>query len=122
MGLEGRRKKKELTGFEDPQAQNLKDKYEQGRERAKNVGIPDTHSMDLFDLDEDQLSGEKVDLATGKPIDNSTSTKYTGLSMRSVSKKEQRGEDLLGDIDDDTDNDAAAIWLRNQEKGEGKGK
>lgn len=119
MGLEGRRKKKEVTGFEDPEAQNLKDKYEQGRERAKNIGIPDTHSMDLFDLDE-TTDGEKTDLATGKPINNSTDSGLTGISVRRITK--QKGEDLLGDIDDGMDNDPAAVWLRNQEKGEGRGK
>ena len=48
------------------------------------------HSEDLFDQDEDH-AGEKIDLVTGKSIDNST---YTGLENLSIVDETADEEEL----------------------------
>lgn len=76
---------------------NEEDKGGRNKEEADNSGL---HDADLYDQDEDG-SGEKVDLVTGKPIDNST---QTGLEdLRVVNDTHDKDEHR---------NDAAAKWLR----------
>ncbi len=58
------------------------------------------HFSNLFDQDEDR-AGEKTDLATGQPIDNSTDLGLEHLTIH----------DLPPHSDDDSD-DEAARWLR----------
>jgi hypothetical protein len=58
------------------------------------------HNSNLFDQDEDR-AGEKVDLATGTPIDNSTDHGLGGLTIHQTPH-----------VESDDKNDAAAKWLR----------
>ena len=65
------------------------------------------HSENLYDQDEDG-AGEKSRLDTGEKIDNST---YTG--MEALEEREYDGSrDALGEINDGTEDDEAAKWLR----------
>lgn len=78
------------------------------------------HWGGLHDQNED-AAGTKINEATGKPIDNSTATteKLDRLAVRSVGKT-SRGEDMLGDVNDNPEyrglDDVAKKWL--QENGE----
>jgi hypothetical protein len=71
------------------------------------------HNEDLHDENEDR-AGEKVNLATGKPIDNST---YTGMENMSVVEPNNTSEDIMGALPDE--DDEAAKWLREAEKKRG---
>jgi len=77
-------------------------RHEEGEGRF--VGM---HSENLFDQDEDG-AGERRNLATGRPFDNSTET---GLETLSIRETKDDFEDLLGRVDDGTDDDEAARWL-----------
>jgi hypothetical protein len=59
------------------------------------------HSETLFDQNED-AAGESVNLATGRPIDNST---HTGM-------EDLRVVDSNHITSDESEDDAAARWLR----------
>ena len=117
MGIEGRKKKKELTGFEDPEARNLKAKYEKPTTGS-------VHFTDLHDEQEDR-AGQKFDESTGERIDNTQDVGHELLSQIEIAKIKRKAgnEDLLGDIADDSDSDPAAAWLRKHGgEGEGRGK
>ena len=75
------------------------------------------HSDDLFDQNESP-SGEKVDLSTGLPIDNSTSTGMEDLEVTEVGK-----EDALPPLarqEDEAEEDKAEKWLRAHDPKYGK--
>ena len=79
-------------------------------DEGKDAGF---HSENLYDVDNDD-AGEKTRLDTGEPIDNST---YTGMETLSDREPGEGGsEDVLGAIDDGTDDDDAARWLREHDK------
>jgi len=81
---------------------------EKFEEEVQEVSEGSNHIENLFDLDED-IHGEKVNLATGEKIDNSTYTETEGVAMREVEADVALGEkpEMVG-IDP---NDDAAKWL-----------
>lgn len=79
-------------------------------EEARN---DEHHNSDLFDQDEDG-AGEKVDLATGKKIDNST---YTGKEdLRDITDEELTADTKEADLDElaklISGNAEAEQWLK----------
>jgi|GEM_PF-6845115 len=83
------------TPFEtDKDAEALSDEL-------KEAKAGEHHNSNLFDQNEDR-AGEKTDLATGKPIDNSTDLGFEHLTIREGNPEESETEE----------NDAAAQWLR----------
>jgi hypothetical protein len=87
---------------------NLKAKDE------KDLDMGLIHNTGLYDLDEDK-SGEKVDLATGKPIDNSSSDPGAQKLYAVNGGKRPKGyNDALPPIKDE--DDAAAKFLREYEE------
>ena len=72
------------------------------------------HTEDLFDQDED-AAGEKVNLATGKPIENSKSRLPDDIRVREVA---QEG-DIMGPVE--KDEDEAEKWLRKNDPNYGTG-
>lgn len=94
-----------MEGFETPQdnpEQRKKRRTRIAEERAELEG-GEMHSSNLYDQDED-AGGERVDLATGKPYDNSTATaeQIDNLSEREGFEEEEG---------DDATDDEAARWL-----------
>ena len=81
---------------------------EKFEEEVKEVSEGSNHTENLFDLNED-IHGEKVDLATGKEIDNSTYLGHEGATMVVVDDSEilEQTPGMVG-IDP---NDEAAKWL-----------
>lgn len=77
------------------------------RDELQEVHSGAHHNTNLFDLDEGP-GGERVDLATGKSIDNSTELGTEHLSLVNQTDLENEIPSLVG-IDD---TDAAAKWLR----------
>lgn len=77
-------------------------------DELREVDSGENHFQNIFDEDEDR-AGERVDLATGKPIDNSTYTAVEGATIRIVSDSEAMRE-KPEDVGIDT-NDDAAKWL-----------
>lgn len=71
------------------------------KDELKETSAGEHHFSNLFDQDEDR-AGEKTDLATGRPIDNSTDHGIDQLSVH---------HDIPAEVKDDED-DAAARWLR----------
>jgi hypothetical protein len=82
--------------------------HKRAQDEAKHG--PSLHNDNLFDEDEDAY-GERRDLATGKPIDNST---YTGMEGLTEVLPEDSSEDVLGTVKDD--DDEAGRWLRENSK------
>ncbi|GAC1499890.1 MAG: hypothetical protein NVS1B10_03050 [Candidatus Saccharimonadales bacterium] len=73
------------------------------------------HFDNLFDLDE-TATGEKYDLATGKPIDNSTETDLGLIGEEGhIVIPGGSSSDVLGKIPESSDDAAANEWLRNNE-------
>jgi len=108
MGMEGRSRKRkpELSGFESPAAKNLR----------ANPNALFGISEKMFDQDED-VSGEKTNLATGKEFDNSTDKGFGSLTFTDPKKlKRVRTEDMLGDIPPEDPEDPATKWLRENDK------
>jgi hypothetical protein len=66
------------------------------------------HFENLHDENEDR-AGEKVNLATGKPIKNSGPLESADMRL-SVVKRGKENEDVLGKVEEEED--AAAKWLR----------
>ncbi len=71
-------------------------------DELKETNAGEHHVSNLFDENESRFGGDKMDLATGKPIDNSTSDPLDGLAIH----------DPLSSALDDADDDDAARWLR----------
>jgi len=65
------------------------------------------HSSDLFDQNED-LAGEKINLANGMPIVNDNDSMEA--ARMALSAVEAGAEDALPDLEEE--DDAAAKWLR----------
>lgn len=86
-----------------------KSRSEHERQQLHEITDRDMHFSNLHDQDEDQ-SGEKIDLATGKPYNNSSETGHEKLS--------ELTEDELDKIEDDED--AATKWLRENDPDYGK--
>ncbi len=78
------------------------DRTKTEQEEAKSLSL---HIDNLFDQNED-FGGEKVDLATGRPIDNSTATsrEIDGITARKA------GQAPIGKVVEAED--AAEKWLR----------
>lgn len=78
------------------------DRFDKDSARAEEGTNPFMHDANLYDENEDR-AGERYDLATGKPIDNSGEI---GL------EKLPTADEIDGAIDPETDDDEAARWLR----------
>jgi hypothetical protein len=75
----------------------------------------DHHFSNLHDQDEDR-AGQKVDEATGKKINNSRAVTGADEKLYVVeADRDAKSEDVLGTLPDD--DDAAARWLREHDKG-----
>jgi len=74
--------------------------------RAEQEEMSGNHSENLYDQNED-AAGEKFDLATGKPFDN-TRSEAAGATLTRVEPSES-GDALPPLLEED---DAAAKWLR----------
>ncbi len=83
--------------------------FGEGGSKARDEVDPGTHFNDLYDENEDR-SGERVDLATGKRIDNSSPSAAIDKLDRIVAPPEGNSEDALGALP--KEDDAAARWLR----------
>ncbi len=75
------------------------------RTPADILRFTDLHFSNLHDQDEDG-AGEKVDLGTGKVINNSTDTGMGGLRITKEVPVEA----------DDRDDDEAALWIKAEEE------
>lgn len=83
---------------------------ERAKDERKHLNMYEEHFSRLYDQDED-MSGEKVDLATGERIDNSSQD--PGAPELSVFKRkitEEGGQDALPPLP--PEDDEAARWLR----------
>ncbi len=89
--------------------ENPREHHKAALEKQKGIG---DHYDNLYDQDEDQ-AGQRIDAATGEWIDNSTS-KPKGLME--VVPAPHKSKDALGAINDDTEDDAAARWLKEHDK------
>lgn len=108
-----RRSKKAVTGHEDPKPKNVKAALEK-------PSIGSVHWGDLHDEDADR-AGQKIDEATGKALYESNSADIGHEILTQIidpTKRDDGSEDLLGKVDDGTDDDEAARWLKAH--GEGK--
>jgi hypothetical protein len=81
--------------------------------RDETVGFLGTHDSDLYDQDEDR-AGERRNLATGSPIDNSSEVPGTPIIHSTL--KRTVGEDALPP-EVGFDDDAAANWLKENDTG-----
>lgn len=87
--------------------ETTKDKNTRNGEESSNDRL---HGSDLFDQDEDS-AGEKYDLATGKPIDNSTVTELDGLTI--TDENDNNKDNDLEELKDAISNDKeASEWLK----------
>lgn len=82
-------------------------KNKRARMESTGLNMATEHFSGLYDLNED-MSGEKVDLATGKPINNSTND--LGPQKLRIEKHTGGSEDALPPLP--KEKDAAAKWLR----------
>ncbi len=83
----------------------------EGGEKKHQTDTLGIHSETLHDMNED-LAGEKNNLATGDPIRNTEMPTAPADKILSVvpSSPTRKGTDALGALP--SDNDAAAAWLR----------
>ncbi len=92
----------------------MSEKFNPNNKRAelekKSLNMSIVHTEELHDLDED-VFGEKYSSVTGERIDNSSDD--PGAIKLSTKKRSIKSEDALPPIKG-IDNDAAAIWLREQ--------
>lgn len=86
--------------------------YKKDKKSGKAKNVPDmgvVHHSGLYDLDED-MAGEKTDLATGQKINNSTDD--NGAWKFTKFKPNKKSKDLLPPLP--KEKDEAAKWLREQ--------
>jgi hypothetical protein len=106
MGLEGRKpkaKKQESIAGLPLSLDNQK-----ARDELRVAGLGN-HFDNLFDENEDR-AGERYDLATGRPIDNSTEA-APGDELTAIERRaSDLSQDALGSIDEPEDE--ATRWLR----------
>ena len=80
-------------------------RHQKAEEERDTVG---DHFNNLFDQDED-VAGQKIDEATGKPIDNSSTVENLEEQLITV-EPDSKSDDMLGKLPEP--DDAAARWLR----------
>lgn len=106
MGLEGRKprpnRQESIVGLP------LTVGNQKARDELREAGLGN-HFDNLFDVNEDR-AGERYDLSTGKPIDNSTAA-APGDELTPIERHAaDPSQDALGSIDEPEDE--AARWLR----------
>ena len=69
-------------------------------DELKETNAAEHHVSNLFDENETRFGGDRIDLATGKPIDNASSNTLDGLEVH----------DVLTPLEEE--DDEAAKWLR----------
>src|SRR4051812_33279833 len=69
------------------------------QDELKETNAAEHHVSNLFDENETRFGGDRIDLATGKPIDNASSDPLDGLKVHDFAPIEE-------------DDDEAARWLR----------
>lgn len=81
--------------------------FENDRAADESEDLISLHTENLFDQNED-MAGEKVNLATGEPINNDGPTDYEELSV--IDAAPHATGDALPPLPEEED--AAAKWLR----------
>lgn len=111
MGMEG---KKRIIA-RAAEAEDLVESERNEKAKIETPSIGSIHFYDLHDEDADR-AGQKIDEATGKALlaHNSADVGHDDVLSTTVNPEDADPEtgDIMGRVNDGTDNDAAARWLR----------